>query len=222
MRATDFEYRHQTLVHQFIVGAAILTYFVDREDIVWRYVKDSEAPHVWERAVFVVATLLIAVGAAMCTQARASRDAESESHTARYRSLSRRLYAGEVCYAVGLGSLVPLPGLVILAGGEVLRVYRLMQRDKNSAGQREPPVGERPADERPLKTVAAAIGDAQPKWGRAFRKEAVKWGILVTMMVFTITLVDRHADIGVGASFLVGLLLNLQSSGDPSNSRASS
>jgi hypothetical protein len=33
MKATDFDYRHQTLVHQFIVAAAFLTYFVDREDI---------------------------------------------------------------------------------------------------------------------------------------------------------------------------------------------
>ena len=39
MKATDFEYRHQTLVHQLIVGAAFLTYLIDRDDIVWRLVK---------------------------------------------------------------------------------------------------------------------------------------------------------------------------------------
>ena len=44
MKATDFEYRHQTLVQQFIVAAAFLTYLVEGEDIVWRFVKDSPAP----------------------------------------------------------------------------------------------------------------------------------------------------------------------------------
>jgi hypothetical protein len=29
MKATDFEYRHETLVHQFIVAAAFLMYFVE-------------------------------------------------------------------------------------------------------------------------------------------------------------------------------------------------
>jgi hypothetical protein len=52
MKATDFEIRHQTLVHQFIVAAALLTYFVDREYIVWRFVKDSSAPRGLERFCF--------------------------------------------------------------------------------------------------------------------------------------------------------------------------
>jgi hypothetical protein len=36
MKAINFEYRNQPLVHQFIVAAAFLTYFVVREDIVGR------------------------------------------------------------------------------------------------------------------------------------------------------------------------------------------
>ena len=31
-------------------------------------------------------------------------------------------YLGELCYALGLGSLVPVGGFVILFGGEALRV----------------------------------------------------------------------------------------------------
>ena len=53
MQATEFEYRHQALVHQFIVGAAFLTYFVDRDDIIWRFVKDSAALHRLERSFFI-------------------------------------------------------------------------------------------------------------------------------------------------------------------------
>jgi hypothetical protein len=52
MKATAFEYRHQTLVHQFIVAADFLAYSVDREDIVWRFVKASSAPRGFERFFF--------------------------------------------------------------------------------------------------------------------------------------------------------------------------
>jgi hypothetical protein len=33
MKATDFEYRHQRLIHNLIVAAAALTYLVQRGDI---------------------------------------------------------------------------------------------------------------------------------------------------------------------------------------------
>jgi hypothetical protein len=45
-------------------------------------------------------------------------------------------------------------------------------------------------------------------WGSAFRIEAVKWGILITMIVFVITLRDRVAEYLAAASFLIGALLN--------------
>jgi hypothetical protein len=170
MKATPFEYRHQTLIHQIIVGAGILTYLIDPDDIVWRFVRDTSAPRFWERVFFIVATILIAIGAVLCT---------------RGRRLRRPHYLGELSYAIGLASLLPIPGFIILVSGESLRLFRLSRRD----------------DESP--TTPA------PTWGYASRKEAVKWGILVTMLVFLTTLRDRHADILAIASFLVGLLLNV-------------
>jgi hypothetical protein len=35
MKATRFEYRHQTLVHLMLVGVSLLAYLRDRVDIVW-------------------------------------------------------------------------------------------------------------------------------------------------------------------------------------------
>jgi hypothetical protein len=40
----------------------------------------------------------------------------------------RRTYLGDLCYAIGLGSLAPLAGFVILVTEEALRVFRLMRR----------------------------------------------------------------------------------------------
>lgn len=173
MQATDFEYHHQTFVHQLIVGAAFLTYLLERDDVVWRFVKDTAAPHHLERLAFIVATLFIAAGAAICTRARAY-------------GRSRPRYLGDVCYSIGLASLAPLAGFVILVAGETLRVMRLRRR----VG------GHNPAE------------DLHPTWSKALRLEAVKWGLLLTMVVFVITLVDRHAEILAAASFLVGAFLN--------------
>src|SRR3974377_1333279 len=77
MMATDFEYRHERLVPQFIVGASVLTYLIDRDDVVWRFVRDSATPHRLERFVFIAAALFIALGAAICTWARARRSTTS-------------------------------------------------------------------------------------------------------------------------------------------------
>jgi hypothetical protein len=129
MKATDFEYRHQTLVHQFIVAAAFLTYFVEGEDIVWRFVKGSSAPRGFERFFFIVATVFIVVGAAICTWARVDRRPESPTGMESYRHLLRSRYFGDLLYAIGLGSLVPLWGFIILVAGEALGVFRLIQRE---------------------------------------------------------------------------------------------
>ena len=183
LKATEFEYRHQTLVHQLIIGAAFLTYLVDREDIVWRLVKDTATPHALERLVFIVATMFIAMGVGFCTWGRAHQQPP---------------YLGDFSYAIGLGSLVPVAGFLILVGGEALRVFRLARGIDN-----------RPWNWQSVLPASTSLaGQVGPNWRKAFRQEAAKWGILVAMTVFAITLEDRHVEILALASFLVGILLN--------------
>ena len=85
MQVTDFEYRHQTLVHQLIVGAAFLTYLIQPDDIVWRLVKDRAEPQVLERLLFIIAAILIAFGAPVlipgCTAISATRGLSANSST---------------------------------------------------------------------------------------------------------------------------------------------
>ena len=118
--------------------------------------------------------------------------------------LDHSRYAGEISYAIGLGSLAPLAGFLILVGGESVRVFRLIRRidDHTKISQQHP----LPA---PLPLAPPVSEQVRPGWKRAFRQEAAKWGILVTMTVFVITLVDRHAEVLAVASFLIGTLLNV-------------
>jgi hypothetical protein len=178
MKATDFEYRHQTVTHQLIVLAAFLTYFIDPDDIVWRFVRDTSAPRLWERTLFIIAAILIVAGATLSTWARTVP-------VTRIASRIRPCYLGELLYVVGLGSLLPLSGFILLVGGESLRIFRLIRRE---LVQLHPP---------------PVVG-----WPTAFRKEAVKWAIFLSMIAFVITLKDRVADVLVVTSFFIGLLLN--------------
>jgi len=203
MQATDFEYRHQRLIHQFIVAAAFLTYVFQRDDIVWQFVKDATAPHELERALFLIATLWIAAGATITTFARAFGNPPRTADDEPYRYLRESRYLGDLVYAVGLASLVPLSGFLILVIGEAIRIFRLMQREDAAAGY----LSRRPS------CIVCLLADARrserrPAWGDAFRHEAVKWGLLITMIVFVITLKDRLAEILAATSFLAGLLLN--------------
>jgi hypothetical protein len=191
MNATEFEIRHQKLLHQLLVAAAFVTYLYDRQDIVWRFVKSSSAPHELERILFLAATLAVAAGAVLCTWSRGHCKFESAAEVVPTGRIGVTQALGEILYAFGLGSLFPLTGFLILVIGEIFRVLRL--------GLRFPA----PA------TVPCT--PAEKAWRVAFRKEAVKWGILITMIVFVITLIDRVAEYLAATSFLVGLLLNLPS-----------
>jgi len=182
MTASNFELRHRKLLHQIIVAAAFLTYLYDREDIVWRFVKNTPSPLELERALFLVATLTVFAGAVLCTWSDARRKPYGTSAFEPGSQNHGSLVLGEILYAIGLASLFPLSGFLILVIGETLRVGRLF----------------------PLKD------EQQPgdPWGNAFRTEAVKWGILITLIVFVTTLRDRVAEYLAAASFLIGLLLN--------------
>lgn len=178
MQATDFEFRHPVVLHQVIVGLAFGTYVFQRDDVVWQVVRNAGAPLdvTLERAAFGVATLLVGMSAVLCTWYQ------------RHRSL------GELLYAVGLGSLAPISGFMILVGGEALRIYRLRARDRALA-------------QNPATPESMSASQLEGGWRSSF----AKWGILATLMVFTITLQDRLAEILAGLVFLAAIAANLVS-----------
>jgi hypothetical protein len=203
MKATDFEYRHQKLVRPFIVAAAFLTYLIDRDDVVWRFVKDSTAPRELERALFTVATLFILVGAGICTWGLGHHKPESTTAFEPYRHPRYPRFLGEFLYSMGLGSLAPLSGFVILVAGKALRLFRLIRRADDHGQHFQP----HPSTTS-LPLASAGAREMNSSWGKAFQQEAAKWGIFLTMIIFVITLKDRLAEILAATSFLVGLLLN--------------
>jgi hypothetical protein len=176
MKANDFEYRHQTWLHLLLVGVAVATYLRNPDDVVWALVRGHVDSALLERMVFGAGALMLLGSAVLETWANA--------HEAR---LPKRL--ARMLLALGVGQLLPLPGLIVLLAGETILIVRLYLRDR--------------ADP-PARIVAGS-------WGRAFRAASSKWGLAVNMMVFAWTLQDRIAEIGATVSLLVWLALNLSS-----------
>jgi hypothetical protein len=217
MKATDFEYRHQLLLHELIVGAALLTYLVDRNDIVWRYIKTSDHAKLLEHCLFAITTLLFGISACLCTIARAHPSTEGISGSTQgvSREVAGSFYQlrlfGDFLYALALASLLPLSGFVILIVCEAIRLVRLSWRE-NVLTPSETVEIDQPLTA-PASTLSAQTTPTrrpQLEWGKAFRREALKWGVFLTMIVFTLTLKDRVAEVLIGASVVLWILLNLR------------
>ena len=58
VKATDFEYRHQTLLHMMVVGLSLLTYLRDRVDIVWGAIRNHPDSAWWEHLVFGIGAFI--------------------------------------------------------------------------------------------------------------------------------------------------------------------
>jgi protein-S-isoprenylcysteine O-methyltransferase Ste14 len=218
MKATDFELRHQTLLHMLVVGLSFATYAIAPDDIVWLIVRDSPHNRFLERSYFAFAGLLMGAAAASCTWARAYPGPEFAGASASvacdgpYRYLRYPMYLGTLLYAVGLGSLAPIPGFVILVLGDALLVFRLIRRtDQLERTATSAPVGPRLPRLLPSFRPCFPAKGCSPNWKKAFRQESGKWGLFLTMIIFTIVLIDRVADYLVLASLLLWFLLNLPS-----------
>jgi hypothetical protein len=160
MRATNFEYRHQTLLHLLVVGLALLTYMINPDDIVWALVRHHSNSAFLERIAFGAGALMVLGSAVLETWASAYP----------YRLVQYPLRLSRLLFALALGLLVPLSGAIILVIGEATLVFRLFVRDRQSAT---------PEDWWQYSSTVPRRSSA------AFRKAASKWGLAASMVVFT-------------------------------------
>ncbi len=205
MKATNFELRHPVFIHQVIVAAAFSDYLLDPEDTVWRFIKQSPHNRLLEHACFLLATILIGVGAVLCTRAIALcgdslvNSSKVSGVPAPPISRAGTGYFGEWLFAVGLASLAPLWGCLLLIAGEGIRLLRLALLDE--------------VRDRELRS-AMALPRAGKRisrraWSTAIRVQAAKWGIFISMILFTVLLIDRLVETMAIISVMVWMILNI-------------
>jgi hypothetical protein len=218
MTATDFEARHQTLIHLLIVGVAFLTYWIDRDDIVWTLVQGQTHPRLLERLLFALATLLIGVSTALRTWAGAyaERPASGLATIRRdgpYRYFRYPVEIGSLFFSIGLGFLAPISGFVALVAGETVVALRLIGWEEKSRRRVASQAGSLNEGQSPGSHAASVAG--APHWKASLRQESGKWGLFLTMIIFTALLRDRVAEILAVLSLLIWMVLNWRHSFQP-------
>ncbi|HEY6945985.1 MAG TPA: isoprenylcysteine carboxylmethyltransferase family protein [Candidatus Acidoferrum sp.] len=221
MKATEFEFRHRSVLNLIHFWIAFQLYSVDHANIVWAFVQWNN-PHgaFMARIVFGSAALLLGLAAAVRTWAAAYlrsdvvHDAALHTETlvadGPYRHVRNPLYLGTFLMSVGLGFLASRAGFVILAAGAAIRILRLIGREEAELEKQE---GEGFREfcrrvPRLLPSLRPRVPPAglKAQWGQAFRGEAFMWGFFLTMVGFTITLQDRVAEILAGATLALWFL----------------
>lgn len=221
MKATEFEFRHRSLLNLIHFWLAFQLYSIDHADIVWVFVPwNNPRGAAIARIIFGFGALLLGVAAVVRTWAAAYLRSDvvhdSELHTEAlmadgpYRYVRNPLYLGTFLMSVGLGLLASRTGFAILTVGAAIRILRLIGREE---AELEKEQGERFREfcrrvPRLLPSLRPRIPAAglKPQWGQAFRGEAMMWGFFLTMVAFTITLQDRVAYILSGVTLVIWFL----------------
>jgi hypothetical protein len=120
MPASDFEYRHQTLLHLLLIGLALAAYWAEPDDVVWAAVRQHADSALLERVVFGVGTVELFGCAILETWAEA------------FGGLRTPMLTSRLLFALALGLLLPLAGTVLLIAGESLLAWRLFVRHRET------------------------------------------------------------------------------------------
>lgn len=151
------------LVRGALIVAALSTYAFSPDDVVWRFVKSSAHARAWEHVAFGAAAIIL--GIALFLKLRAG--------VYRRKQDAARIIAA-VLQAIGIGSLLPLPGFLLLVLSDITIHLLLPARA-------------------PLREGASA-GIVQAPGRNNLSEHIGLCCAFVSMLVFSIVLIDRVAD----------------------------
>jgi protein-S-isoprenylcysteine O-methyltransferase Ste14 len=215
VKATEFEFRHRSILNLIHFWIAFQLYSVDRMNIVWAFVhRNNPRGDFIARIVFAFAAVLLGLAATVRTWAAAYLRSEVVHDTALhtetlvadgpYRHVRNPLYLGTFLMSVGLGLLASRSGFVVLVVGAAIRILRLIGREEAELEKQQ---GERFREFcRRVPKIVPSFGPSvpaaglKPRWGQAFRGEAFMWGFFLTMVGFALTLQDRMAELLAGVT----------------------
>lgn len=178
--------RSSLAVHDVILLSAICTYLVEPDDVVWQFIRGASNVRSLEHVCFAIAALILAISLWLRIRVDTQRgDTKSDHGKARHQRI-----ASEFLQAVGIGSLMPLAGFLLLVVGEtVLAVFR-------SGSKSDRPISQ-------------ATPDPQSGWKELLSRDAGLCFAFLSMVIFSITLSDRLAEYLFAGSALVTILTNL-------------
>ena len=176
-------------VHLSLLAGAALTYAFDREDIVWRAVRSCPHSRAWEHLCFGIAAVVLGSSAWLNIRlaSQSLRKRSEDEGTASTRA--------DLLQAFGIAALFPVSGAMLLLCGEILRVLLPYPKALPARSAGDPGHG---GVVRPVSTRAPL--------SLIFR-QSPRLCAFLSMLVFSITLTDRLAEVLFGATALLSLLI---------------
>jgi hypothetical protein len=197
--------RDTIFIHQGILFAGVLTYLVDPDDVVWRFIKHAPQSRMLEHLFFGIAAILIGIGTWLCTQQAANDLLSKKFHVPR----SRVTVLGEILNAVGIASLLPLSGSLLFISGDIARVLSLKRPKISAANNHSVNLADNPQ----LISIAeheyvhSNTSDRNSALQVAFRGHAGWWLAFISMTIFSFTLSDRLAGYMFAGTAAINLLI---------------
>ena len=180
-----------------IVRAALLlvglsTYLISPDDVVWRFIRAAPHSRVLEHAVFGTAAAIL--GFALLLKVKVSVQSENEDGHGPFRITST---VASLLQAIGIGSLLPLPGFLLLVLGDA--VASLLLGGRHSTAE-NPRAGR---DFRPARSFLQGS-----RWSSALATHTGLCFAFLSMAIFSVVLIDRVADVLFAMTALASVAAN--------------
>jgi hypothetical protein len=183
------ESRLRLIIRAALLLAGLATYLISPDDVVWHFIKAAPHARVLEHAFFSLAAALL--GLALLLKLRLGADPENQHGHDRSRTTATVARSLE---AIGIGSLLPLPGFLLLALGDLAASLLPDSRQ---------PIAADPRTER-----AHARAQDPPhgsRWGSTWAPHIGLCLAFLSMAVFSVVLIDRVADVLFAATAVVSV-----------------
>ena len=178
-----------------IVRAALLlvglsTYLISPDDVVWRFIRTTQHSRALEHALFGIAAAIL--GFALLLKMKTGAHPENQNSHGPSRI---RVAIASILQAIGIGSLLPLPGFLLLVLGDA--AASLLLYGRNSTAESEGEDSRRTG--RPLQAF---------RWKDALATHIALCCAFLSMAIFSVVLIDRVADVLFAFTALVSVAAN--------------
>ena len=189
--------RLSSIVRAALLLVGVSTYLIFPDDVVWRFIKTAPHARVLEHALFGVAAAIL--GFALLLKVKASAHPENQHSRGRSRIT---VTVASLLQAIGIGSLLPLPGFLLLVLGDVAASLLLYGRHSTAEDPRSEGEDSRRAPG-PLQAF---------RWRDALATHLGLCCAFLSMAIFSVVLIDRVADALFAMTSLVSIAANCRPS----------
>ena len=162
-----------------LLTTGLLTYLISPDDVVWRFIKARSDARLLEHGAFGVAAALLAI--ALVLKLKISHD--EKLPLAGHVPHSRAVLAS-LLQSIGIASLLPLPGFLLFVFGDLFVSSFLYRRQSVASGACQ-----------------------KSRWTTSLATHMGLCCALISMVLFSITLIDRVADVLFVLSAVVSILV---------------